>query len=132
MAGQHHPFSRTCIDFRHMYTKSRLSKLRYRRMCPFLAGLLPTEGPHHERLLLISALPLLSHHALGCFDQTTISDYPKLSLTRPPGLLLWKTIRVLWQYRCDVRFRGSLPDISTFLSVLHSEVAKWLEMLELS
>ena len=58
------------------------------------------------------------------------SDYPKLSLTRAPGLLLWKTIRVLWLYRCDVRFRGTVPvpNISAFLRMLHSKVAKWLEM----
>ena len=60
------------------------------------------------------------------------SDYPKLSLTRAPGLLLWKTIRVLWQYRCDVRFCGTVPDVSAFLRMLHSEGAKWLEMPELS
>ena len=39
---------------------------------------------------------------------------------------------MLWQYRCDVRFRGTVAHISAFLRLLHSEVAKWLEMLDLS
>ena len=39
---------------------------------------------------------------------------------------------MLWQYRCDVRFRGTVPDISAFLRLLHSEVAWWLEMPGLS
>ena len=39
---------------------------------------------------------------------------------------------MLWQYCCDVRFRGIVPDISAFLRLLHSEVAKWLEMPEMS
>ena len=60
------------------------------------------------------------------------TDYPLLSLTRAPGLLLWKIARVLWVYRCDVRIRGAVLDHSAFMRVLYPEVSKWLEMLSLS
>ena len=71
--------------------------------------------------------------ASGCAPTGRLSpDYSKFSLTRAPGLLPRKTAHVLWQYRCDVRFCGTVPDISAFLRLLHSEVAKWLGILELS
>ena len=60
------------------------------------------------------------------------TDYLLLSLTRAPGLLLWKVARVLWVYRCDVRMRSANLDHSAFMRVLHSDVAKWLEMPSLS
>ena len=60
------------------------------------------------------------------------TDYPLMSLTRAPGLLLWKIVCVLWVYRCDVRIRGTALDHSAFMRVLYSEVSKWLEMPSLS
>ena len=60
------------------------------------------------------------------------TDYPLLSLTRAPGLLLWKIARVLWVCRCNVPIRSAALDHSAFLRVLYSEVSKWLEMPSLS
>ena len=60
------------------------------------------------------------------------TDYPLLSLTRAPGLLLWKIARVLWLYRCDVHIRWAALDHSAFMRVLYSQVSKWLEMPSLS
>ena len=48
------------------------------------------------------------------------------------GLLLWKTAHVVWNYRCLVTFRSEAPDLHAFFYILHSDLAKWLEMLELS
>ena len=59
-------------------------------------------------------------------------DYPLLSLMGARGLLLCKVARVLWVYRCDVRMRSAVPYHSAFMRVLHSDVAKWLEMPSLS
>ena len=59
-------------------------------------------------------------------------DYPLLSLTRAAGVLSWKTVRVLWQYWCDVRFWSEVPDLSAFLRILHAELAKWPVAPELS
>ena len=60
------------------------------------------------------------------------SDYPTLSLTRALDLLLWKYVRVLWQFRCMEQFRNERTNQSAYIRMLHSETAKWLEMPELS
>ena len=60
------------------------------------------------------------------------TDYPLLSLLRAEGLLLWKAARVLRQHCCAVRFRSTVPDICTFLRMLHTRLAQWLEMPQLS
>ena len=62
----------------------------------------------------------------------TSSDYPTLSVTRAPGLLLWRSVKVMWQYGCMVQFRGEAPDRPLFVRLLHSETAKWLAVPELS
>ena len=60
------------------------------------------------------------------------SDYPTLSLSCTPGLLPWKTFRVLWTFRGSVTFRSKAPDMNAFFQILHSNLAHWLEMLDLS
>ena len=60
------------------------------------------------------------------------SDYPLLSLTRAPGVLLWKAIRVLWSCRCATVFQKAKFSVQDYLRVLHSEVLKWLAMPDLS
>ena len=57
-------------------------------------------------------------HPFGCL----CSDYPLLSLTRAPGLLLWQTVRVLWVCRCEVHMQGVAPNNDTFRRILHSDV----------
>ena len=60
------------------------------------------------------------------------SDYPQLSLTRAPGILMWKAVRVLWSCRCEVVFQKARLTVNDYLRVLHSEVSKWLAMPDLS
>ena len=60
------------------------------------------------------------------------SDFLELSLTRAPGLLLWKTCKVSWNYRCCGTFWSEALHRDTFFRILHSELAQWLEMLALS
>ena len=60
------------------------------------------------------------------------SDYPQLSLSRAPGILMWKAVRVLWSYRCEVVFQKARLTVNDYLRVLHSEVLKWLAMPDLS
>ena len=59
-------------------------------------------------------------------------DYPQLSLTRAPGILMWKAVRVLWSCRCEVVFQKARPTVNDYLRVLHSEVSKWPAMPDLS
>ena len=60
------------------------------------------------------------------------SDFSVLSLSKAQGILFWKTLRMLWLYRCEVRFRSVVPDLSGFICLLCVEVSKWLEMPQLS
>ena len=60
------------------------------------------------------------------------SNYPQLSLTRAPGILMWKAVRVLWSFRCEVVFQQARLTVNDCLRVLHSEVSKWLAMPDLS
>ena len=54
--------------------------------------------------------------------------YPQLSLTRAPGILMWKAVRVLWSCRCEVVFQKARLTVNDYLRVLLSEVLKWLAM----
>ena len=60
------------------------------------------------------------------------SDYPQLSLTKAPGVLMWKAVRVLWSCRCDAVFQKAWLTVNDYLRVLHSAVLKWLAMPDLS
>ena len=60
------------------------------------------------------------------------SNYPQLSLTRAPGVLLWNAVRVLWSGRCEAVFQKARLTVNDYLRVLHSEVLKWLAMPDLS
>ena len=60
------------------------------------------------------------------------SYYPQLSLTRAPGILMWKAVRVLWSCRCEVLFQKARLTVIDYLRVLHSEVSKWLAVPDLS
>ena len=64
---------------------------------------------------------LAVHSATGRAPVSRLcNDYPTLSLTRAPGLLLWKSVRVLWQHCCMVQFRGGVPDRPSYVRMLHS------------
>ena len=60
------------------------------------------------------------------------SDYLALSLSCAFGLLLWKTVRVLWTYRCFVAFRSEAPQMDAFFRILHSDLASWAAVPDLS
>ena len=60
------------------------------------------------------------------------SNYPHLFLTRAPGVLMWKAVRVLWSCKCDVVFQKARLTVHDYIRVLHSEVLKWLAMPDLS
>ena len=45
------------------------------------------------------------------------SDYPQLSLTRAPRILIWKAVRVLWSCRCEVVFHKARLTVNDYLWV---------------
>ena len=60
------------------------------------------------------------------------SDYPLLSLTRAPGVPLWKAARVLWSCSCEAVFHKTKFTVDDHLCILHPEALKWLAMPNLS
>ena len=46
------------------------------------------------------------------------TDYPVLSLTMAPSLLLWKVSCILWLYWCAVRMRSTGPDLHFYDSCI--------------
>ena len=60
------------------------------------------------------------------------SDYPRLPLSRAPGVVMWKAVRVLWSCPCEVVFQKARVTVNDYLRVLHSDVLKWLAMPDLS
>ena len=61
-----------------------------------------------------------------------VQTTPQLSLTRAPGVLMWKVVCVLWSCRCDAVFQKARLTVDDYLRVLHSEVLTWLAMPDLS
>ena len=54
------------------------------------------------------------------------ADEPLISLNTPHGLVMWKVVRSLWVFRCDVIFRQGAICETAFLRMLVEALKWWL------
>ena len=92
---------------------------------------------HYHRLKSCLFLQKAVHILRGCLPPLYVggvfyelgrlcADEPLLSLRTPHGLVMWKVVRSLWVYRCDVIFRKAPVCDVAFLQMLAEGLKYWM------
>jgi ribonuclease HI len=131
--GKDKDFIRMAL-WKKLPTGLRLQRIfpRLSRACP-LCGVVE-DNEHRLKACPFLSLPLLvMRRCFGVVHHTDIViepsrlciDFPLVSLSTIQGLLLWKTISVLWLFRCRVLFDKQPPHQLAFLELLDTYLGWW-------